>query len=79
MISFQISAEVNKEQIKDHLRRAERDHLVRQAMDASEKTPVWQSVKGQLSKTIEKWQSSRDQDEDGVYCLGQSSVDFSAD
>lgn len=79
MLSFQISAEVNREQIKDHLRRAEREHLVRQAMDASEKTPVWQNVKGQLSRTFDKWQSSRDQDEDGAYVLGRSQLNSSTD
>lgn len=53
------SAEVNREQQADRLRKAEQERLAQAAMAAKAKSAAWQNVRKRLAELIEKQQNSQ--------------------
>ncbi len=65
------SAEVNREQHEDRLRKIENDRLAKEATINQGKSGVWQSIGHRLSEFIDRKQEGSDKGRESIYALNE--------
>ena len=71
MMTLGNSAEVNREQLKDRLRQAERDRLAAQVKPAAKKPALWRSIRERISEAIDSSPTAGKEVSDEVLALGE--------